>query len=173
MSDQLRRKLDDKSSLMILIGYHSTGGYKLFDPLNKQVVISRDVVIDELEEWDLDDNFKKDSVRILCDEPTNDVGRGNRLEGHRIQAGTSIPQMTRNMSTKLQECVITLDDMVNDKGELVHYASYEDTEPVNVVGALKDSKWMQAMMEKLKSIEVKIIWSLVELPQGKKTIDVK
>ena len=48
--DQLRRKLDDKSNQMILIGYHSTGGYKLFDPVNKQVVVSRDVIIDELKE---------------------------------------------------------------------------------------------------------------------------
>jgi hypothetical protein len=33
--DQLRRKLDDKSNQMILVGYHSTGGYKLFDPSTK------------------------------------------------------------------------------------------------------------------------------------------
>lgn len=32
---------------------------------------------------------------------------------------------------------------------------------------------MNVMMEKLKSIEVYKTWSLVELPQGKKTIDVK
>ena len=57
--DQLRRKLDDKSSQMILIGYHSTGGYKLFDPVNKQVVIGRDVIIDVLREWDWTENVKK------------------------------------------------------------------------------------------------------------------
>ena len=33
--DQLRRKLDDKGEQMILLGYHSTGGYKLFDPKSK------------------------------------------------------------------------------------------------------------------------------------------
>jgi hypothetical protein len=50
--DQLRRKLDDKATIMILVGYHSTGGYKLYDPVNKSVVVSRDVVIDEMKEWD-------------------------------------------------------------------------------------------------------------------------
>lgn len=75
MSDQLRRKLDDKSSQMILIGYYSTGGYKLFDPVNKQVVISRDVIIDELKEWDRTENIKKDSVRILCDELASEADR--------------------------------------------------------------------------------------------------
>ncbi|KAI5445914.1 hypothetical protein KIW84_013951 [Lathyrus oleraceus] len=48
--DQLRRKLDDKSSQMILVEYHSTGGYKLFDTVNKQVVINRDMIIYELKE---------------------------------------------------------------------------------------------------------------------------
>ncbi|WJX18783.1 hypothetical protein P8452_08547 [Trifolium repens] len=50
--DQLRKKLDDKSTMMILVGYHPTGGYKLYDPMNKCIVISRDVVVDELREWD-------------------------------------------------------------------------------------------------------------------------
>lgn len=77
------------------------------------------------------------------------------------------------MMLRMQECVISLDDMVNDEGKLVHYALYADTEPVNVVEALKDSKWMQAMMKELKSIEVNKTWALVELPQDKKAIDVK
>jgi hypothetical protein len=52
VSDQLRRKLDDKSDMMILVGYHNTDGYKLFDPININIVISRDVLIDEVEEYD-------------------------------------------------------------------------------------------------------------------------
>lgn len=47
---QLRRKMDDKSSKKILVRYHLTVGYKLFDPVNKQVVINRDVIVDELKE---------------------------------------------------------------------------------------------------------------------------
>lgn len=31
---QLRKKLNDKGKLMILIGHHSTGGYKLFNAIN-------------------------------------------------------------------------------------------------------------------------------------------
>ena len=50
--DQLRRKLDDKGEQMILLGYHSTGGYKLFDPKSKQIIISKDVVFDESRSWD-------------------------------------------------------------------------------------------------------------------------
>lgn len=69
--------------------------------------------------------------------------------------------------------MIISDDVVDDEGELVHYAFYADIESINVIETLKDSKWMQAMNEELKFIEVNNIWSLVELPQGKKEIDVK
>ena len=46
--DEKRKKLDDKSESLILIGYHPTGAYKLYDPERQTVVISRDVVVDEI-----------------------------------------------------------------------------------------------------------------------------
>lgn len=44
--DQLRKKLDDKGEQMILLGYHSTRGYKLYDAVNKKIIISRDMIFD-------------------------------------------------------------------------------------------------------------------------------
>ncbi|XP_019416453.1 PREDICTED: uncharacterized protein LOC109327756 [Lupinus angustifolius] len=49
--DQRRTKLQDKSEAMILIGYHPTGAYKLYDPLKDKVQISRDVIVLEHENW--------------------------------------------------------------------------------------------------------------------------
>ena len=49
--DQLRQKLDDKGVPQMLVGYHSMGGYRIFDPETNQVSISRDMVIDERAEW--------------------------------------------------------------------------------------------------------------------------
>lgn len=46
---------------MILIDYYSNGGYKLFDPMNRQIVISRDVFVDELKDFDWRNSSKKDS----------------------------------------------------------------------------------------------------------------
>ena len=138
--DQLRRKLDDKSSQMILVGYHSTGGYKLFDPENKMIVISRDVIIDEFKEWDWTANVKKDSVGILFEEPETQVEREVRQEEPTDIPSTSRPQRTRRMPARLQDCVITSDDVIDNEGELVHYAFYADVEPVNAAEALKDSK---------------------------------
>ena len=47
MTEQIRKKLDDKAEPMILIGYHLIGAYKLYDPRRKKVVISIYVLIDE------------------------------------------------------------------------------------------------------------------------------
>lgn len=50
VSVQLRNKLDDKGEVIILVGHHSTGGYKLFDATKRMVLISRDVIVDEINE---------------------------------------------------------------------------------------------------------------------------
>jgi len=51
--DAKRRKLGDKSEPMILVGYHETGAYRLYHPLNHSILISRDVKICENEACDL------------------------------------------------------------------------------------------------------------------------
>lgn len=38
--DARRSKLDDKSEPMILVGYHKTDAYRLFNPINKKIVMS-------------------------------------------------------------------------------------------------------------------------------------
>ena len=46
--DQKRLKLDDKSEISVFIGYDSSSkGYKLYNPSNERIVVSRDVVCDE------------------------------------------------------------------------------------------------------------------------------
>jgi len=50
--DAKRRKLEDKSEPMILIGYHVTGAYRLYNPHKQKVEISRDVYFNEEEAWD-------------------------------------------------------------------------------------------------------------------------
>nr|XP_004509502.1 uncharacterized protein LOC101510098 [Cicer arietinum] len=41
-----------QSEMMLLVGYHPTGGYKLFDVSSKKIVISRDVIVDEIRQFD-------------------------------------------------------------------------------------------------------------------------
>ncbi|GAU24164.1 hypothetical protein TSUD_83990 [Trifolium subterraneum] len=128
--DQLRRKLDDKATTMILVGYHSTGGYKLYDPVNKNVVIV----------------------------PETDMRRSTR---------------TRALPARLQECELNKDNEVTNDGDLVHLAFMAESEPIDVISALKSEKWRCAMKEELDSIESNQTWELVDLHQNKRAIDVK
>ena len=128
--------------------------------MNKKIVVSKDVIIDKLKEWDWTENVKKDSVEILLEEPETQVEREVRQDEVRQEkvrdqpsTSTSRPQRTRCMPARLQECVITSDDVVDNEGELIHYAFYADVEPVNAAEALKDSKWVKTINEEVKSIE--------------------
>lgn len=51
-----RKKLDDKSEIMILIGYHETGVCKLFNLINEKIIISIDIIIDENDAWNWTSN---------------------------------------------------------------------------------------------------------------------
>lgn len=45
--DAIRKKLDDKSVTMILVGYYKTGAYRLFSPISEKIISSIDIIIDE------------------------------------------------------------------------------------------------------------------------------
>lgn len=42
-----RRKLDDKSRVMLLVGYHNIGAYKLYFPVTNKVEFNRDFIVKE------------------------------------------------------------------------------------------------------------------------------
>lgn len=51
--DERRAKLNDKSEIFIFIGYEpNPKGYKLYNPNNKKIVVSRDVVFNEEGQWE-------------------------------------------------------------------------------------------------------------------------
>lgn len=83
--DQIRQKLDDKGIPQVMVDYHSTGGYKLFDPQTNQVSVSRDVVIDEASEWDWQQSVSGSSQSkvILADEVESDTTEKGDQEGMR------------------------------------------------------------------------------------------
>ncbi|GAU28814.1 hypothetical protein TSUD_21510 [Trifolium subterraneum] len=164
--DQLRSKLDDKSEVMVLVGYHLTGGYRLYDPVSKSIVISRDVIVDEMKEWDWCSNKKKDSVSIMFDDVHTTPAETNESEVRRSTRARAQP-------ARLNDCIITSDNDVNTEGDLVHLAFNAEAEPVNFEDAVKDEKWLNAMNEEIESIERNNTWELVDLPHGKKAIGVK
>ncbi|GMI83498.1 hypothetical protein HRI_002019000 [Hibiscus trionum] len=50
--EQIRKKLDDRGEKCIFIGYDERSkAYRLYNPLTKKLIISRDVEFDEAEHW--------------------------------------------------------------------------------------------------------------------------
>lgn len=70
-----RRKLDDKSELMILVGYHKMNAYMLFNPINQKIVISQDIVSNEIHVWDKNssDAIDKPLMSYDLEKASNDV----------------------------------------------------------------------------------------------------
>ncbi|XP_025674246.1 uncharacterized protein [Arachis hypogaea] len=69
--DQLRKKLDDKGEKCIFIGYSTDSkAYKLYNPVSKKVIISRDVTFDEKDIWDWNTKTEKHPIIIsnTCDD---------------------------------------------------------------------------------------------------------
>lgn len=50
--DATRKKLDDRSKVMLLVGYHSSSSYKLYCSFTNRVEVNIDVVMKESEVWD-------------------------------------------------------------------------------------------------------------------------
>ncbi|KAK2972283.1 hypothetical protein RJ640_014341 [Escallonia rubra] len=72
--DQQRNKLDDKSEKFIFIGYsQESKGYKLYNPVDKKMKVSRDVTFDEKSSWDWTDRDKEQYVFYPIDTDRKEV----------------------------------------------------------------------------------------------------
>lgn len=178
--DARRSKLEDKSEIMILIGYHPTGAYKLYNPVNQKVHFSRDVIVNEAEKWkwENESEYNSEIQQSYIYPDSSDESEGE--DDHEVTAddqeeiiAPARPQRNRNPPARLTDCEVTSDNTVNDEGDFIHFALLADAELVNYKEALKTDVWKRAMVEELQSIEKNQTWELVDLPDKKKKIDVK
>lgn len=172
--EQLRKKLDDKGE-MIMLGYNQTGGYKLFNPITKQIVVSRDVIFDESKEWNSESNTNEqynqviiESMEAETNEDQNEESGGACMSDalRRSQRDTRIPG-------KFKGFEMISDADVNEDGDIVHFALFSKTEPVTYEEAISNRKWVDAMKDELQSIVKNQVWELVTLPKAKRPISLK
>ncbi|WVZ24094.1 hypothetical protein V8G54_002638 [Vigna mungo] len=168
VADQKRTKLEDKGEPMVLVGYHPTGAYKLYDPVKQKMIISRDVVV-------LENESKQVLVHGIFDEEqrkaeiihrTDEVTVGNNEENER-------PRRQTVRSSRPEDYEVYSDATIDEEGSLIHIALMTGAEPIDVDDALKQKVWRNAMIEELRSIEKNKTWELVDLPPGKSSISVK
>lgn len=64
--DVRRTKLENKSICCVLLGVsEESKAYKLYDPISKKVVISRDVIFQEEQQWDWDAGYEEQLLMDL------------------------------------------------------------------------------------------------------------
>ncbi|CAJ2657083.1 unnamed protein product [Trifolium pratense] len=160
-----RKKLDDRSESMVLVGYHVTGAYKLYNPTTKKMIYSRDVIVDEAKSWDWisssstskplmsltedsdsDQNAETDAAASeAADAEASEAADAEALETADAEASEvgirARSSRARKTPARLQDC-----DVVNDN---------------------------EAMEEELCAIEKNHTWEIVKLPSDKKAIAVK
>ncbi|GAU42259.1 hypothetical protein TSUD_327370 [Trifolium subterraneum] len=165
-----RNKLDDRSEPMILVGYHVTGAYKLYNPTSKKMIYSRDVIVDEAKSWDwiAGSSTSRPHLSQIPDDETDAVESTTDNNN-----GTRKSNKTKKVPPRIQDCITANDNEVDEDGDLVHFAQLAGAKPINYLEAMSNLKWKQAMEEELCAIEKNQTWKLVKLPTDKKAIAVK
>lgn len=176
-----RQKWDKKSKRMILIGFSDNiKGYRLYDPEEKKIIISRDVVIEEncsephvdnlqeitdsvgaeSEEVDqLDSSFSDQLTDSETPESNGDEDFVSNLR--EIEETTEVRKTQRVPKPKLYEDYVTY-------GCIEQYSGYDDPVSMNeATSGAEAESWKKAMSEEIQCFNDNKAWELVDsLPTG-------
>lgn len=178
-----RTKLDSRSTTCILLGVsEESKGYRLFDPIAKKVVVSRDVIFEEEKKWDWDE---KQTVPDLEWDDGEDKERVSENENEEIMneevreigdGSDGEERMTEMIQPRERRPPGWMDDYASGEGlsdDEANMALLVSTDPLYFEEAVKSTNWRLAMDNEIKSIEKNQTWTLTELPVGAKVIGVK
>jgi len=120
-----------------MVGYHSTGAYKLYDPNNKKIVFNKDVKFDELKclNWKDKASNEFDSHFYLSDSETEEVETEEQEEIVKDEGGAVVSNRpTRNTQppARLRDYERFPDQAVTNEGDFVQLAMLAEAEPVSL-----------------------------------------
>ncbi|KAL6345914.1 hypothetical protein AAG906_025194 [Vitis piasezkii] len=166
-------KLDNKSITCVLLGVsEESKGYRLFDPIAKRVVVSRDGDCDGDSDGDgeneegVSENGNRENIDGEVGE-THDEGVGSSEGEERVR---ELRQSRDRQPPTWMGYYVSGEGLFEDE---VHMALVESTDPLYFEAAVKNANWRLAMNNEIKSIEKNQTWTLTELPAGAKKIGVK
>ncbi|CAL9016687.1 unnamed protein product [Prunus brigantina] len=197
--DTKRSKLDDKSYKCVLLGYSDESkAYRLFDPITKKIVISRDVVFDEGESWNWkrseeevkldvldwgDDDYEDDEHDLSDSDEDEESAEGNQDEssaqtdsygGSGESSSSSSPSgpRVRRAPSWMQD--YESGEGLSEEEDLQNLALFtSQADPTCYEEAAKSEKWRNAMDLEIEAIVRNKTWELADLPVGAKKIGVK
>jgi len=181
---QKRSKLDVKSQECIMLGYsEESKAYKLFDPINKKTITSRDVIFIEDERSDTfqqdysmfypivlnDDNSGKDDMKLELPSTSNETSDEDQYESAdepENEIPVDVPELRRSkriMEKNMPSASFCALEFVSDDPRTLQEAmDSEDKE-----------HWNDAMQAEIESLANNKTWILADLPKGKKAIKCK
>ena len=174
--DARRTKLDDKNEKCIFIGYGDRRmGYKLYNPIAKKVIISRDVIFEEDKSWQWNDDQEavkwistdlilesEEVPTILVEEPIVPAGEPqspvhrfpvfNRRNTPLTSTGESSSTPSSTSSLEGPRRMRNLEDLydatqVMKDTTLFCFFAYSD--PLSFNEAITEEKWIKAMDEEI------------------------
>ena len=192
--DARRTKLESKSRSCVYFGEsEESKGYRLYDPVSKDIVISRDVVVEEDKMWNWGESHAE-QIKLDLEwgdeahddkEPDADDAGGSEhtvpIEAEVLNDNTTATSIgnpetsnAREIRPKRAPAWMTDYDVSNVEVQ-AKFASSEQINyaPTSFDEAVKEEKWRQAMDSEMRSIEQNGTWFLTDLPKGAKKIGVK
>lgn len=183
------RKLDDRAGTLVHLGIKpGTKAYRLYNPTNRKIVISRDIIFDEERGWKWNTNKEETCEPCLITfsafgDNIGDTSDGNEIEDcgeleevagdEEEQEETEEPVLRR--STRQSTKPANLDDYVllSEMLETERILLYINEEPWDWSEAKDKKVWRDACEEDIVSIKKNKTWTLVDLPDGCKAIGLK
>ncbi|GJW23919.1 putative ribonuclease H-like domain-containing protein [Tanacetum coccineum] len=116
-----------------------------------------------------------DTTIQVSPNPTTRIHKDHPLD--QVIGDLQSATQTRRMSKSLEEhgFVSTIQQRTNHKDlqNCLFACFLSQEEPKKVIHALKDPSWIEAMQEELLQFKLQEVWTLVDLPNGKRAIGTK
>ncbi|GAU31045.1 hypothetical protein TSUD_214810 [Trifolium subterraneum] len=191
---------DPKSVKCVHLGISDESkAYKLYDPVSKKIIISRDVIFDETKGWDWNEKPTKQRISIedhaessatvsetdsewqeptqadgvnVTNEVINDHVSDTESSENDEDVVTNLGPRVRRPPAWTRDFVTNLEHQEDEELQnLVMFSNESD--PRTYEEAAKFEVWRKTMDQEIESIEKNDTWELTDLPNGSKKIGVK
>ncbi|GJU07814.1 putative ribonuclease H-like domain-containing protein [Tanacetum coccineum] len=149
-------------------------------PFDPDMPALEDYSIFDFKRDDEDDGVEADMNNLettikVSPNPTTRIHKDHHLDQviGDLQSATQIKRMSKNLEE--HGFVSTIQQRTNykDLQNCLFACFLSQQEPKKVIHALKDPSWIEAMKEELLQVKLQEVWTLVDLPNGKRAIGTK
>ena len=158
VSYQKRSKLDDKSEKCVFICYDSSSkGYKLYNPNNRKIIISRYVKFNQDKAWDWGAQEGDYYTFSLYEEEEQTMGSLQEITTplspltYEVPTTSSLLECSSERTPRYRSLEETY-EVTKDQNDLTIFCIFANCEPIGFEEAIQDKRWKVAMDEEIKSI---------------------